>query len=441
MTHLPDTPKHPIASPENEAAADHSTGEVSSNVSSSDPVHPLHRRLKSFVRRAGRTTDGQARAFAELGPMFLLPYSEDAIDFASVFGRSAPTVLEIGFGMGEATASIAALMPDTNFLCCEVHEPGVGALLKRIGEQQLTNIRICAHDAVEVLDHMLQPDSLDGVHVFFPDPWHKKRHNKRRLLQSPFVAKLAAHLKPGGYLHCATDWQPYAEQILEVLAHEPLLRNTATDASGYAPKPVYRPLTKFENRGIKLGHGVWDVVFERKAATTERLPLALRKATAADAALIADIHTRSRATTYRGMLSDAYLDNEMAAESLALWQSRADELAAGAGNVLIAERNGQPMAFMRVLAPDATGGAYLDNLHAMPDQKGSGAGTALLVAAADWAKRRGATHLHLRVLDDNAASIGFYESRGWQLTDRIKDIMGGQEVTARTYALRLDTTS
>ncbi len=228
-----------------------------------ESTHPLHRRLKSFVRRAGRTTDGQARAFAELGPLFLLPYRAGPIDLATTFGREARTVLEIGFGMGEATAHIAALMPETNFLCCEVHEPGVGALLKRIGEQGLTNIRICAHDAVDVLDHMLQPDTLDGVHVFFPDPWHKKRHNKRRLLQTPFVAKLAAHLKPGGYLHCATDWQPYAEQILEVLQHEPLLRNTAADASGYAPKPDYRPLTKFENRGIKLGHGVWDVVFER----------------------------------------------------------------------------------------------------------------------------------------------------------------------------------
>ncbi len=227
-------------------------------------ANPLHgRRLRSFVKRAGRTTEGQARAFAELGPLFLLPYRAEPLDLAAAFGREAPTVLEIGFGMGEATAHIAALMPETNFLCCEVHEPGVGALLKRIGEQGLQNIRICAHDAVDVLDHMLQADTLAGVHVFFPDPWHKTRHNKRRLLQGPFVAKLAAHLKPGGYLHCATDWQAYAEQILEVLSQEPLLRNTATAADGYAPKPDYRPLTKFENRGLKLGHGVWDVVFRR----------------------------------------------------------------------------------------------------------------------------------------------------------------------------------
>jgi tRNA (guanine-N7-)-methyltransferase len=223
-------------------------------------AHPLHRRLKSFVKRGGRTTDGQARAYEQFGPRFLLPYRAEALDFAAAFGRQAPTVLEIGFGMGEATAHIAALMPEKNFLCCEVHEPGVGALLKRIGEQQLQNIRICAHDAVDVLDHMLPPASLAGVHVFFPDPWHKTRHNKRRLIQPPFVRKLADRLAPGGYLHCATDWQPYAEQMLEVLAGEPLLRNSA---AGYAPKPDYRPLTKFENRGLKLGHGVWDVVFER----------------------------------------------------------------------------------------------------------------------------------------------------------------------------------
>ncbi len=248
---LPDTDPPPADLPGDPTAAD-------------APANPLHgRRLRSFVKRAGRTTDGQARAHAELGPRFLLPYRAEPLDLAAAFGREARTVLEIGFGMGEATAHIAAMMPQTNFLCCEVHEPGVGALLKRIGEQEIANIRICAHDAVDVLDHMLQPGTLAGVHVFFPDPWHKKRHHKRRLLQGPFVATLAAHLAPGGYLHCATDWQPYAEQILDVLQHEPRLRNTATDASGYAPKPDYRPLTKFENRGLRLGHGVWDLVFER----------------------------------------------------------------------------------------------------------------------------------------------------------------------------------
>ena len=199
-----------------------------------------------------------------MGPKFLLPYIAGPLDIGATFGRQAPTVLEIGFGMGEATAQIAALLPDKNFLCCEVHTPGVGALLKRIDEQRLENIRILQHDAVQVLDHMLLPDSLDGVHIFFPDPWHKKKHNKRRLIQPPLVARLATRLKPGGYLHCATDWQPYAEQILQVLQAEPLLKNTVDDASGgYAPKPGYRPLTKFENRSIRLGHGVWDLVFTR----------------------------------------------------------------------------------------------------------------------------------------------------------------------------------
>ena len=224
------------------------------------PPHPLHRRLKSFVRRGGRTTEGQAKAYEDFGPQFLVPYGTEPLDFDAAFGRRAPTVLEIGFGMGEATAHIAAHLPETNFLCCEVHEPGVGKLLKRCGEQGIGNIRIVAHDAVDVLDHMLLPASLAGVHVFFPDPWHKKRHNKRRLIQPPLVRKLAERLAPGGYLHCATDWQPYAEQMLEVLSAEPMLRNTAPD---YAPKPDYRPLTKFENRGLKLGHGVWDLVFER----------------------------------------------------------------------------------------------------------------------------------------------------------------------------------
>ena len=236
---------------------------------------PYLRGIKSFVKRAGRMTSGQNKAVQALGPEFLLPYQDHLLDLNAVFtplpdeapGTAHPVVLEIGFGMGEATAHIASVLPQTRFLCCEVHEPGVGALLKRIGEQDLRNIRICAHDAVEVIDHMLPLHSLDGVHIFFPDPWHKTKHNKRRLIQAPLIAKLAQRLKVGGYLHCATDWQPYAEQILEVLSAEPALRNRAAAAHpellGYAPKPHYRPLTKFENRGIKLGHGVWDVVFER----------------------------------------------------------------------------------------------------------------------------------------------------------------------------------
>ncbi|MEW6695390.1 MAG: tRNA (guanosine(46)-N7)-methyltransferase TrmB [Pseudomonadota bacterium] len=222
--------------------------------------------VRSFVRRAGRTTTGQAKALQTLGPRYVLPYAPAALDVEAAFGRRAPLVLEIGFGMGEATAHIARLRPHDDFLCCEVHEPGVGALLKRIGEHGITNIRIVQHDAVEVLTHMLAPGSLDGVHIFFPDPWHKKRHHKRRLIQTPFVALLASRLKPGGYVHCATDWQPYAEQMLAVLSAEPLLRNASTDPAlgGYAPRPDYRPLTKFEQRGLRLGHGVWDLVFVRR---------------------------------------------------------------------------------------------------------------------------------------------------------------------------------
>jgi tRNA (guanine-N7-)-methyltransferase len=225
-----------------------------------DVKHP--KTIKSYVRRAGRTTTGQARAFEELGPQFIVPYTAAIVEPSALFSREAPTILEIGFGMGEATASIAVLRPQDNFLCCEVHPPGVGALLKRIGEQGISNIRILAHDAVEVIDNMLAPGVLSGIHVFFPDPWHKKKHNKRRLLQGPLVAKLATRLKPGGYLHCATDWQPYAQQMVEVLSAEPLLVNTSTATGGFAQKPDYRPLTKFENRGIRLGHGVWDVVFK-----------------------------------------------------------------------------------------------------------------------------------------------------------------------------------
>ncbi|MEY4448575.1 MAG: tRNA ((7)-)-methyltransferase [Pseudomonadota bacterium] len=226
--------------------------------------------IKSFVKRAGRTTTGQAKAFEVWGPQFLLSYTPEPLNMAKAFALKgqdaapAPVILEIGFGMGEATAHIAKVRPNDHFLCCEVHEPGVGALLKRIVEQDIQNIRILQHDAVEVIDNMLPLASLDGVHIFFPDPWHKSRHNKRRLIQTPLIAKLAARLKPGAYIHCATDWEPYAVQILEVLSAEPLLKNTATqELGGYAVKPDYRPLTKFENRGLKLGHGVWDVVFQR----------------------------------------------------------------------------------------------------------------------------------------------------------------------------------
>lgn len=226
---------------------------------SPDVAHP--RSIRSFVMRAGRTTEGQARALSELGPRFVLPYAPQPLDFPATFGRNAPVVLEIGFGMGDATAKIAEALPDTDFIGCEVHEPGVGSLLKQIGERGLSNLRIVQHDAVEVLEHMIRPASLAGVHIYFPDPWHKKRHHKRRLIQPPFVEDLVRHLAPGGYIHCATDWEPYAQQMLEVLSADPDLVNTA---DGYAEKPAYRPLTKFENRGLKLGHGVWDLVLRKR---------------------------------------------------------------------------------------------------------------------------------------------------------------------------------
>jgi len=225
-----------------------------------DTLNRPHRSIRSFVVRAGRMGPGQTRALAALGPRFVLPFVAQPVDFAQAFGRTAPLVLEIGFGMGDATAAIAQALPGTDFIGVEVHTPGVGALLKRIGELELTNLRLIQHDAVEVLQQMIAPQSLAGVHVFFPDPWHKKKHNKRRLIQPAFVQLLASRLAPGGSLHCATDWQPYAGQMLEVLSAEPALRNTA---AGYAPRPDYRPLTKFENRGLKLGHGVWDLVFVR----------------------------------------------------------------------------------------------------------------------------------------------------------------------------------
>lgn len=217
-------------------------------------------RIRSYVLRAGRVGSGQARALAEIGPQFMLPYRPAVLDLDAVFGRAAPRILEIGFGMGEGLAEIAASHPENDYLGVEVHTPGVGALLKQLGERGLTNVRVIQHDAVEVLSLMLGPASLAGVHIFFPDPWHKKRHHKRRLIQPPLVSLLASRLQPGGYIHLATDWQDYAEQMLVVLGAEPLLANTAAD---YAPRPETRPLTKFEQRGLRLGHGVWDLVFRR----------------------------------------------------------------------------------------------------------------------------------------------------------------------------------
>ena len=250
MTRDPHAPgAEPSVGPEADAAA-----------ASTEAGHP-RRAIRSFVLRAGRMGSGQVKALETLGPLFVLPYKAERLDFEQAFGRRAPVILEIGFGMGGATAEIAAARPQDDFIGIEVHTPGVGALLQRIEERGLLNLRLIQHDAVEVLRDMIAPGSLAGVHVYFPDPWHKKKHNKRRLIQAPFVEALSARLAPGGYLHCATDWQPYAEQMLEVLGAEPTLSNTA---SGYAERPDWRPLTKFENRGIKLGHGVWDLVFIKR---------------------------------------------------------------------------------------------------------------------------------------------------------------------------------
>jgi tRNA (guanine-N7-)-methyltransferase len=220
-----------------------------------------HGHIKSFVRRMGRMSQAQERFYADMMPKVGIQYAPQQMDLEAAFGRSAPKILEIGFGMGETTAKIAESCPQNDYLGVEVHTPGVGALCKLISEKGLTNLRLCQHDAVEVVRDMLPEGSLDGIHVFFPDPWHKKRHNKRRLIQPPFVALLSSRLKPGGYFHCATDWEEYGQQMLEVLSGEPTLENTA---DGFAPRPDYRPLTKFENRGLRLGHGVWDVIFRKR---------------------------------------------------------------------------------------------------------------------------------------------------------------------------------
>ena len=220
-----------------------------------------HRHIRSFVLRQGRVSPAQQRSLDTLMPRYGIPYTPQSLNLDNAFGRTAPKILEIGFGMGEPTAKIALAHPQNDYLALEVHPPGVGSLLKQIDAQGIQNIRIIQHDAVEVLRDMVNDATLDGVHIFFPDPWHKARHNKRRLIQTPFIAKLVQKIKPGGYIHVATDWQDYAEQVLDVLSAEPLLQNTAVD---YAEKPTYRPLTKFENRGLKLGHGVWDLVFRRK---------------------------------------------------------------------------------------------------------------------------------------------------------------------------------
>lgn len=218
------------------------------------------RPIRSFVLRQGRLTAAQERAVETLLPEYGIPYASTSLDLAVTFGRTVPKILEIGFGMGGATAQIAQANPDKDYLGIEVHTPGVGNLLRLMDEQGLTNLRVIQYDAVEVLRNMIADTVLDGVHIFFPDPWPKKRHHKRRLLQAEFVGLLCDKLKPGGYLHFATDWEEYAQWTLEVLREEPKLANTAED---YATRPEYRPLTKFEQRGLNLGHGVWDLIFRR----------------------------------------------------------------------------------------------------------------------------------------------------------------------------------
>jgi len=218
------------------------------------------RQIRSFVLRQGRVSNAQRRAHDELMPVYGVPFASALLDLDRLFGRAAPKILEIGFGMGETTATIAQAHPENDYLCIEVHTPGVGGLLKLIAELNLKNVRIVQHDAVEVLQQMIAPVTLDGVHLFFPDPWPKKRHHKRRLIQPLFAALLATRMKPSAYLHAATDWEDYAQQMLQVLSAEPALENTARD---FAQRPGSRPETKFERRGVKLGHRVWDLVFRK----------------------------------------------------------------------------------------------------------------------------------------------------------------------------------
>ena len=237
-----------------------------SEAPSQRPAAQPHRAIRSFVLRQGRISPAQQRACDELLPRYGVAAAAP-LEFTAVFGNAHPVVLEIGFGMGETTAAIAAAHPAVNFLGVEMHLPGVGALLRRIDAQQLANVRVLRHDAVEVVERMIAPASLAGIHVYFPDPWPKKRHHKRRLLQPAFVHALALRLAPGGYLHVATDWQPYAEEILATLTAEPLLRNTA---DAFAPRPAWRPLTKFEQRGLARGHAVFDLLFSAGRAPTVR---------------------------------------------------------------------------------------------------------------------------------------------------------------------------
>jgi tRNA (guanine-N7-)-methyltransferase len=221
-----------------------------------------HPPIRSYVLRQGRFSPGQQRAYDELLPRYGIPFRAQPLDFKALFGRDAPVVVEIGSGMGETTTAIAADHPGIDYLAVEVHTPGVGSLLKQLGERALTNVRVIQHDAVEVLKEMVPPASLAGVHIFFPDPWPKKRHHKRRILQPAFAQLVAERLAPGGYVHFATDWVEYAEHALAVLGQTPGLANTG---EGFVARPASRPETKFERRGLRLGHVVNDLLFRKEA--------------------------------------------------------------------------------------------------------------------------------------------------------------------------------
>jgi len=219
------------------------------------------RSIRSFVLRTGRMTAGQQRALDEYWTDKGLEREQGRLDFERTFGRNAPVVLEIGFGMGQSLVAMAKAAPDKDFIGIEVHRPGVGKLLHSMAEAGVENIRAYCDDAVEVLEQCIPENSLAAVQIFFPDPWHKKKHHKRRLIQPEFLQLLRRKLAIGGVLHVATDWQDYAEHILEVLTHAPGFKNQSGE--GYAPRPEQRPKTKFEMRGERLGHGVWDLLFER----------------------------------------------------------------------------------------------------------------------------------------------------------------------------------
>ncbi|POD91950.1 tRNA (guanosine(46)-N7)-methyltransferase TrmB [Pectobacterium odoriferum] len=220
------------------------------------------RRIRSFVRRQGRLTNGQQLALDNYWPVMGVEYQTELVDFNALFGRDAPVVLEIGFGMGASLVTMAAQHPEQNFLGIEVHLPGVGACLAAAQEAGISNLRVMCHDAIEVLMNMIPDGSLSMVQLFFPDPWHKARHNKRRIVQVPFVELVQSKLKVGGVFHMATDWEPYAQHMLEVMTSVTEYRNLSNN-NEYVERPESRPLTKFEARGQRLGHGVWDLMFER----------------------------------------------------------------------------------------------------------------------------------------------------------------------------------